>query len=299
LEFVLTNLDPGNAVSDISFNDDLSATLSGLTATDELFNDCTGDIGLGGNVSFTNGLLDAGMSCTIRLTLLLPADVGGDFENTTSEVTGQIGGLPVAGTPATDTLSIGVLTFTKAFSDTVNPGETVDLIFTIRNLSTTETISEIGFTDELSDVIVGLAATDLPKVGVCGGTSELAGSSLLTFAGGTLLPSGSCTFQTTLHVPGGAWAGDYPNRTSVLTASRVPAAPPAIATLQITGPRQADINGDGCIDRTDLSLLNALIRSGSATVPAHDLNGDGVVNAADQRTLVGEFDNPLGAPCAP
>jgi hypothetical protein len=57
-----------------------------------------------------------------------------------------------------------------------------------------------------------------------------------------------------------------------------------------------DFYTDGCIDRTDLSVLMDQIRAHSHNL-AYDLNGDGKVDVADARFLVLHFTNPGGLPC--
>jgi hypothetical protein len=57
-----------------------------------------------------------------------------------------------------------------------------------------------------------------------------------------------------------------------------------------------DLNGDHCVDQTDLSLLMTEIRARS-TDPAFDVNGDGRVDIADARALALRFTNPDGTPC--
>ena len=58
-----------------------------------------------------------------------------------------------------------------------------------------------------------------------------------------------------------------------------------------------DINGDGCVDRTDYNLLYAAVRARSTDVATYDINGDGVVSTADLRALVLSYTNG-GAPCS-
>jgi Dockerin type I domain len=58
-----------------------------------------------------------------------------------------------------------------------------------------------------------------------------------------------------------------------------------------------DLDGNGCIDRSDLSIILSHIRSPEEPDPSYDLNGDGSVNIADARYLVTLFTNPRGAPC--
>jgi hypothetical protein len=59
-----------------------------------------------------------------------------------------------------------------------------------------------------------------------------------------------------------------------------------------------DLNGDCCVDLTDLNLLLAKIRARSTDL-TYDLNGDGKVDIADARFLVLHFTNPGGTSCAP
>ncbi len=58
-----------------------------------------------------------------------------------------------------------------------------------------------------------------------------------------------------------------------------------------------DLDGNGCVDLSDLTgILLPAIGSG-LTDPQFDLNGDGDVNIADARRLVTLFSNPRGASC--
>lgn len=111
-----------------------------------------------------------------------------------------------------------VIEFTKVFNDPVSPGGTVKLQFTINN-KPNESLSGISFTDDLDAVLSGLVATGLPKENICGTGSQLSGTSLLTFTGGTLASEAQCTFEVTLQVPAEAAVGDYQNTTSTLTAT--------------------------------------------------------------------------------
>ncbi len=58
-----------------------------------------------------------------------------------------------------------------------------------------------------------------------------------------------------------------------------------------------DFNNDNCTDRDDYNILMGIIRNGGSSDSIYDLNGDGAINRADARTLVGLFTNPRGAPC--
>ena len=236
LVFTLTNLSDSDA-SAVAFTDDLDGVLTGMTGVG-VSNDCpSGMLGGGSTLSFSGGAVNANSSCTITATVTVPGSVsaGTVATNTTSGLTGTIEGFSVTGAPAGDDLHIGIVTFSKTFLGTPQAGETVDLSFTITNLSTTDTVSSIGFTDDLDAVISGLVATGLPQSDVCGTGSQLAGGSFLTLIAGTLLPMGSCTIPVTLQLPGVVAIGEYLNQSSELSAGGLPTAPAATATLQVVG----------------------------------------------------------------
>lgn len=58
-----------------------------------------------------------------------------------------------------------------------------------------------------------------------------------------------------------------------------------------------DLNGDGCVDLSDYTIIITDIRSPEPNNSLHDLNGDGLVNITDARYLVTQFTNPRGVPC--
>ncbi len=69
-------------------------------------------------------------------------------------------------------------------------------------------------------------------------------------------------------------------------------------TIQLTTlrPNPSDLDLNGCVDLTDLQLLNQAIKLKSK-LPKYDLNGDGKVTIADARKLALTFSNPGGAKC--
>ena len=129
---------------------------------------------------------------------------------------------------------------TKTFTDDpAVPGGTVTLQFTLAYGESDATGgNSIAFTDDLAAVLPGLAAIGLPANDVCGAGSQLSGTTLLSFTGGSLPPGGSCTFAVTLQVPAGATAGDHLNTTSNVMAvsGGVPVVGPAASDgLEIVG----------------------------------------------------------------
>lgn len=68
-------------------------------------------------------------------------------------------------------------------------------------------------------------------------------------------------------------------------------------TIQYVLPLEGDLNGDSCVDRTDLQAILADIRGTSNLNATYDLNNDSNFNIADARYLITLFTNPRGAPC--
>jgi hypothetical protein len=278
LEFTVTNLDPAQAAAGITFTDDLDAALSGLVAVGLPANDVCGagsQISGTGLLTLTGAGLPPGGTCTFNVTLQVPPDVplGTTATNTTSQVTGTVGGLPVSGGAASDDLRIDFMEFSKAFDAPVGAGGTAVLTFVIENLDATNSVDGISFSDDLDAVLSGLAAVGLPVSDVCGAGSQIAGTSLLTLTGGSLSPGGSCTINVTVQVPVAASPGVYVNTTSDLLVSGLPAASPASATLTVEGaPLFSKAFSPGLIRTDGVSTLTFTIDNGAATVAASGLD---------------------------
>ncbi len=263
LAFTLTNLDPVNAASDISFSDDLDAALTGLIATGATTNTCGGmaaSVFPAGLFEYEGGTLAGGASCSIVLTLTVPAGAfPGDYTNTTTDdLTGTISGLTVTGNIASDVLQVESAdpTFTKAFTDDpVAPGGAVTLAFTITNPDPMNPAKDMAFTDDLATVMPDLVAIGLPLAAPCGAGSTLAGSAgntFLTFTGGSLPPGGSCTFQVTLEVSPFAVLGNRTNLTSRLSVSGVEVVDGASDDVFVGGVVSLlDSDGDGLTDAVE------------------------------------------------
>ncbi|NJN45718.1 MAG: DUF11 domain-containing protein [Candidatus Competibacteraceae bacterium] len=211
------------AASAITFNDDLNATLAGLSAIGLPQNDVCGtgsQISGTTNLSLTGGNLSAGETCTFNVTLQTPPGVlPGNYPNTTSNVTATVSGETVTGDPAQNDLQIAGLSLTKSFTDDpVIPGGAVTLEFTLENASSLDA-TDIFFTDSLSSVLPGLVAVAPLPTNPCGAGSLIVGTSSLTFIGGSLTAGTSCSFSVTLQVPVGTASGSYSNSTSDLTAT--------------------------------------------------------------------------------
>ncbi len=240
LTFDLENLSDTKTVSSIAFTDDLGAALAGLTVTSVDLDTCGGTPGgVGTGVfSYSGGSLAALGTCTITLTLSVPAGPlpGDAFPNTTSAVSGDAGGFTVSGDPATDTLLVDVLEFTKAFDGPTTATGTAELTFTILNLDATAAKTQLAFSDDLDDVITGLTAVGPFPADPCGTGSTVGGGGFLTLTGGEVPAGGMCEFTVTVSVPMTASAGSFLNTTSALFSAGLPLADPATATLTIEPP---------------------------------------------------------------
>lgn len=82
-----------------------------------------------------------------------------------------------------------------------------------------------------------MVAVGLPMADVCGPGSSLAGTSFLTFTGGDLGPSRSCTFAVDVQIPSAAPEGTFTNITSDLSQGGTPSAEPAAADIVVEAAR--------------------------------------------------------------
>jgi len=243
LEFTLSHDEfaPGDATN-ITFTDDLSAVLTGLSATGLPMNDICGmGSSLSGttNLSFTGGSLAPGETCTFSVVLDVPAAVlSGSYTNTTSIVTADVLGVSANGNFAQDDLNVANITFSKEFlDDPVIPGQVATLRFTIDNTANLQDTTNMFFTDNLQVDLPGLAATGLPITDICGVGSTILGTNFLIFTGGNLLAGESCVFDVDVLVPLAATSGSYANITSNLTATTMAGnitLPPATDALNVS-----------------------------------------------------------------
>lgn len=250
MEFTLTNTSPDEVFSGGAFTDELSAFLGGVTMTTPSLNNVCNGIGTVFYISSNNSIsvlnleLQPGASCTFTVPLLAPENASaGVYTNTTSTVSGTLGGVATSGPAATAALTVlSAPTLSKSFVNApALSGGQVDLAFTIAySAEAMADVNNITFTDNLDAVIAGLApAGGLPASDVCGAGSMLSfNSGELTLTGGQLSPGNECSFTVTLDIPAGTADGSYTNTTSSLQADVMGTAvssSPASDELLITG----------------------------------------------------------------
>jgi hypothetical protein len=234
LAFAVTNLDRTRSAANITFSDDLAATLSGLQAIGLPGADpCGPGSSLTGTslLTLSGGSLAPEETCMFEVTLQVPAGAaGGRYPNTTGSLTAELDGQPGIFAPAADDLFVTLVPLlTKTFlTDPVGTGETATLEFTITNISAASAATDIAFTDNLDAFLGGVQVLALPVSGFCGAGSQMStyisgGQRYLSMTGGVLQPAGqpgdSCTFSIELTIPAGAAPGTHTNTTSAVTAT--------------------------------------------------------------------------------
>ncbi len=222
LTFTLTNL--GTTAADmLGFTDDLESVVPGLVASGLPFAACGGTVTTfdgGSTIVFVDGSLaaagSAGDSCMFTVSLDVPSEASfGTFTNTTSAL--AQGGLDV-GDPAEDDLVIEPpIDFSKVFwPDTIGPGSTTQLEFTIANLDSGALAEQVTFTDVLPPGVV--IATPSSAFTDCtdGVLSAPDGGTTISLTGARLGLGATCT--VTVNVTAAA-PGEYDNVSDELTST--------------------------------------------------------------------------------
>jgi uncharacterized repeat protein (TIGR01451 family) len=240
LRFTIENTTTSLTATNIYFTDDLDAVIDNMAATGLPVNDiCGTGSSLTGTyeLTFQGGTLAGGEQCSFDVTVQVPASAAEDtYGNTTGIFSATMDGGTVIFGNAYDSITVQTdyLLLTKEFTnDPVAPGDLVNLRFSLTNLHASETISDIAFTDDLEAALSGLASTSGTLSDVCGAGSQLAGSGLLTFTGGSLASSATCVFDVSLSVPAEVELGSTAtNTTSYVSGS--------IGALSVSGDRASD-----------------------------------------------------------
>lgn len=250
LEFSLTNTSPGESAVELGFTDELDVILGGASSLPANgFCGATSTLNFSPATAFTpatisvsGASLPPAGSCVFSAVFdVVVGAPAGAYTNTTSVVTGLVGGEKIMGNPASDTLQvIGGPELAKAFTDDpVAPGDLATLEFTLGHsqFAAADAVS-IEFTDDLDVALGGLVSVDAPQIDVCGPGSQVSGTSVLSLTGGSLAPGETCTFAATLQVPATAAPGTHTNTTSnvISTVAGEPViGNSAVADLRIAG----------------------------------------------------------------
>jgi len=249
LRFTILNRDALEAATDIRFEDDLDATLSGLVAS---VLPATGSCGAGSQLtgssllSFTGGQLDARSQCSFEVTLQVPAGATpGIYPNASSVIDADFGADPVLGNIAHDDLFVfAAPRLSKTFIENPAPsGGMTTIEFTIENTSATAIATDLSFGDELTNFLPTPLPVTLPAAGFCGPSSSMVitllgvGGQGLLVQGGELAPGAACTFQVGVDLPAGL--------------------PPGVIN-NLTGPISGTVDGDALIGNSAAAQLQIL-----------------------------------------
>lgn len=213
VSYTLTQFDRDHAASNIAFTDDFSTILPGATLTGLPLDDvCGAGSQLSGTsaLQLTGATLAAEQSCTFEASLLLAdSQASGDYLSTTSAPTATVNGSPVTHTAATDYLRVepGPLLIQSATSAAA--GGTTTVTYTLSNPSTTEEMTDISFTTDVTAVLPFPVTATLPSAGFCGDSATLSLAYLgedqqgIQLTGGSLAALSSCTFDVEVGIPEG------------------------------------------------------------------------------------------------
>ncbi len=306
LRFTIENTSVASTASNITFTDNLSGALTGLATipTNLVLNDVCGPgngtlTSVGTFLSFSGASLAAGdPPCVIDVPLQVPANAAtGTYLNVTSNLTASIlGASSVVFDPAADSLEVIAdrLILEKEFiDDPVGQGDPVTLRFTLTNLSSVDTISDVAFSDDLGAALPGLLAASLP-ITACGGIASTSdGGNTIEFSGGSLAPLEVCFFDVTLVLPGTAPLGTaVTNITSAVTGT--------IDGNAITGdPATADLQIDSNLFSKSFDSAGAAGGEVTLTFSIENLDADDVdvdLRFSDDLDAVIPGLNPLGLP---
>ena len=172
LTFVIDNTN-GGPVSDMDFTDVLPAGVT-LAAVDLVSNSCFGTVTAvpGGNtITLTDGLLGAGQICEI--SVYVTADLEDNSLTTYMNVSGDLTSSAGNSGPASDDLMVdpALPGFSKTFSpNSISPGGTSTLTFTIDNFANASNVLNLDFTDMLP---AGLVIANIPNISSDCGTPTL------------------------------------------------------------------------------------------------------------------------------
>ncbi|MEL7060658.1 MAG: IPTL-CTERM sorting domain-containing protein, partial [Acidobacteriota bacterium] len=219
LTFTIQNLSGTIPASQLSFTDDLDAVLSGLVAIDTPMSDVCGtgsQISGTSLLALTGGTLLPGGSCTITVTVQVPAGAApGTVTNTSSDLFSA--GLSAAPAATADLLINPAPTFAKVFTpDAIGVGGISTLTFTIDNTGSTLAATALDFTDSLPAGLEVAATPNASNTCTAGTLTAVAGSGTISYTGGTVAAAAACTLAVDVTPTA---AGTLVNTSGALTSS--------------------------------------------------------------------------------
>jgi uncharacterized repeat protein (TIGR01451 family) len=218
-------------ITGVAFSDTLPAGLTAVNGTTANVCGAGSSLVIAGSspsqtVTLSGGTVTAAGNCIINVTVT--GATAGIKNNTTGAVSAT-GPTALTGLPSnTASLLVGLPSIAKSFlvSDVALNG-TATMRFVITNTSTA--VTGLAFNDPLP---TGLTAPN-GTTSTCGGSLVITGNNMLSFTGGSLAASASCTIDVTVT---GVQVGLWANVTSALTSSLGTGNPSNTAVIVVNAP---------------------------------------------------------------
>ncbi|WP_394128932.1 beta strand repeat-containing protein, partial [Shewanella maritima] len=252
LRYSLENIDTVNAASNIAFDSFIGSPSLSTITTLPAANYCQGsgtsnqlvDLDLW-SVAYSGVYLPAGGSCSFDLILTLNSSaVAGQYNYYSQAISASINGQNVVSGSTSASVSFSLdsaPSFSMSLADSsVLPGEPTSLDFKLSHSSNNSALAEnIAFTVDLDAAASGFVSTGLPLTNVCGATSSISGTGLLTFSGGSLGVGESCEFSVPVQIPvAGVGAVTVTSSDLAADVNSVSLSKPAVSTnFNISGLR--------------------------------------------------------------
>jgi hypothetical protein len=180
-----------------------------------------------GIVTYTGGTASSLSSCIVSVEVT--SSTPGTHVNITGDLTSSFGS---SGT-ATDTLSVGSAPgFSKAFAPAaIETNEVSTLTFTVDNSAGGLEIASLLLNDSLPAGVVVAAPPNASTTCTGGSLTAVAGSSVITYTGGTVAAASTCTVSVDVTA---ASAGTFANTATLSSAAG--GSPDATDTLTVSTP---------------------------------------------------------------
>ncbi|PIW59876.1 putative Ig domain-containing protein, partial [Shewanella sp. CG12_big_fil_rev_8_21_14_0_65_47_15] len=212
----------------VGFSMDLDAVLSGITVLsvpDAPCGESSAVTGTGtGAIALANANVAIGETCQFSVSIQVPSGASSQhYSFSSSALTASLNGVNLTSSAASSTLQVTQFSASKSFSPSslrVGSAATpLTLTYVLNNADSVATVSSIAFTESFANIDSTVTVVSTTQTDVCGvGSSATISGKNLTFTGGSLAPTTSCTFDVVLNLPANFVANGYSSVSSSVTA---------------------------------------------------------------------------------
>nr|WP_320126363.1 putative Ig domain-containing protein [uncultured Shewanella sp.] len=212
----------------VGFSMDLDAVLSGITVLsvpDAPCGESPAVTGTGtGAIALANANVAIGETCQFSVSVQVPSGASSQhYSFSSSALTASLNGVNLTSSAASSTLQVTQFSASKSFSPSSlrvgNVAAPLTLTYVLNNADPVATVSSIAFTESFANINSTVTVVSTTQADVCGvGSSATISGKNLTFTGGSLAPSTSCTFDVVLNLPANFMANGYSSVSSSVTA---------------------------------------------------------------------------------